>query len=993
MTPAEFLRTIWPEEGFFCLATPWVTPEGKSTYRHRVFGSPGEAIREARKLAAHADLFFCIHSLRAEKVWNPVKPDRKTGELGAFEVRTQANALQSRAFFLDLDVGESTTRASKYDTQHSALLGVQRFCIETKLPKPVLTSSGGGVHVYWPLSSALPSEEWKTHAAKLKHLARHHGLLADPARTTDTASVLRVVGSFNWKDRSEPRPVRVLLEGKATPTDEFLSRLDKAVIRAGVDVRPPPPLRIESDLGSNLDDVFSGPPVSIKAVLTACAQMRQLAVKGGNVSEPEWYHSLNLVRFAENGEKLVHRFSEKHPSYDRDATDAKVAQLQAKGIKPTTCLKLAEVCGEEACSGCPFAGKVKNPLMAARFRDPAPAPVVVQQIGHTIIETEVPPPPRPFSRLKSGGISVSTKNAQGDAIDMVIYPHDLYPLRRLVNTQSETEQQLWRVVLPRQGAKDFIIDADALYDRRKFLVTITNHGIYPSPHHIQAVQEYMVAYIAELQKLADHEVQCNHLGWTDEQTKFILPDRVLYPDGTARPAMLSLGATRASTAVHKKGTLERQVELLRFYNHPNYIANQFFILGSLASPIFLATGHHGVLVNASGEAGSSKSTSLYTAASFWGQPELYPVNGTNNGATVKGRNERVQVLANLPVCVDEITHMPVRDAVDLAMSISQPGHRIRLETSGVERSGPGSYKATMMLTTANSSLHNILSVDNAAGTAGSMRVFEIAFAPANVHTKPEADDYLHDLKQNFGHIGEAFVSYVVRNREAVDRRVRELMREVDTVVKIQAAERFWSATIAAVIAAAEISQSLGLLSFDPRALMTWALEKQVPFMRGVVVDEYQTPLGVMADYLEKINDHILVTTTSTFGGDQVIRPPRGEMLAHYMLNTRTMWVLQKGFKDYCMKIGANSQKMLVELSRSQPDAEGMPRRVVMIRGYRKLLGAHTDWAKAQSTCFSIDMSHPDVAGVVEVEEGPQVTKPIAAGTATIFRAIKGGKDA
>jgi hypothetical protein len=149
------------------------------------------------------------------------------------------------------------------------------------------------------------------------------------------------------------------------------------------------------------------------------------------------------------------------------------------------------------------------------------------------------------------------------------------------------------------------------------------------------------------------------------------------------------------------------------------------------------------------------------------------------------------------VCVDEITHMPPRDAVDLAMSITQPGHRIRLQTDGVERASIGSYKATIMLATANNSLHGVLSLDNAAGTAGSMRVFEILFIPGKVHQKWEADEFLFKLKMNFGHIGEQFIYHVLKHKEAVIARVREVMKEIDTAANIKSSERFWSATVAA----------------------------------------------------------------------------------------------------------------------------------------------------------------------------------------------------
>jgi hypothetical protein len=300
-----------------------------------------------------------------------------------------------------------------------------------------------------------------------------------------------------------------------------------------------------------------------------------------------------------------------------------------------------------------------------------------------------------------------------------------------------------------------------LYDPRKFTTAIANQGIYPHKSFIPSVQEYMVAYISKLQTAGRRRQPVQPPRLVRRLQQLHLPRQGHQRRRHRQVAQLSLGAQRASVHVTKKGTAQRRPSCCASTTSPDYRAHQFFISPSLAAPIFYATGQHGVIVNASGESGASKSTSLYAASSFWGQPELYPINGTNNGATIRGRNERVTVLANLPVGVDEITHMPVKDAIDLAMSITQPGHRIRLDTTGTERAHLGSYKSTIMLTTANNSLHGLLSTDNAAGTAGSMRVFEIRFPIPHVHKKQDADDFLFNLNQNYGHMGELFVRYVI----------------------------------------------------------------------------------------------------------------------------------------------------------------------------------------------------------------------------------------
>lgn len=970
LTSAEFLRHVWPEEGVYAIATPFTIPGTTTrTYAHKTFDTIDDAVRFVESQKARADIYFAVHTLQTHKVWNPEKTNRKTGELGAYEIRTIANMEQAKCLFFDLDVGVSNERVTKYATQVDALAGLMHFCRTAHLPRPTVVSSGGGLHVYWVLDRAIASTDWKRIAVKLRQLAKIHGLLADPARTTDVTSVLRVADT--WNHKSLPlRAVSVLHVGTPSTLPQFVAAVQSAITRAGVQETVLDMPHSVPGLESNLDHdgLYDGPPVTLRALVTACQQVRRIVQLRGNVSEPEWYHTINLVRFVEQGDIRVHQISEGHPAYSREATDAKVAQLREKQIKPTSCAKLAEVAGDEGCATCVFAGKVKSPIVAARYKDPAPVVVLPPPMGTTVPPVVVPAPPSPYMRMKGGGIALRGKTKDGDESNTVIYEHDLYPVRRLVNAASAVEQQVWCVVLPREGAKEFTLDADALYDRRKFVSTIANHGIYPVSSFVPFLQDYMIAYITELQRLVDAETQSNHLGWSEQHTQFILPDKVLHADGNVKPSQLSIGAARASAQVHTQGELHQQVSLLNFYRNPAYLPNQFYIMASLAAPLFYMTGHHGVVVNASGEAGASKSTSLYTAASLWGQPELYPINGTNNGATVRGRNERVTTLANLPICVDEITHMPVKDAIDLVMSVTQPGHRIRLNTEGIERNGSGSYKATIMLATANNSLHGVLSTDNAAGTAGSMRVVEIIFKAHHVHKKHEADAFWHALKQHYGHVGEAFMQYVVTHLDEVSARVRAMMRTIDEAVQTQASERFWSATIATILVAGEIAHELRLLPYDMAAVREWALTVQVPYMRGVVRDEYTNPLGILAEYLEHINGDILVATRMAGHANltNVIKAPRGQLLAHFDTEEKTMWVLKKGFKDYCVRSGANFLKILDDLSIPRLNAEGVTSRILASKNARKVLGSGTEYAKAQSWCFVINMAHPEITGAVDL---------------------------
>jgi len=979
VTPEEFLRAIWPSDGYYALATQF-TPQGTTAklWAHKVFDDPAAAARHAVTTGQNTNVYFAMGSLRERKVWNPLKQNRKDGTQGAFEIRTQANIQSLKCFFLDLDVGESTPTSQKYPSQQAAFADLTRFLGETDLPRPMVVSSGYGLHLYWVLTDAIPSEDWCDHALKLHAIVKHHKLLADPTRVHDRASVLRVLGTLNHK-RGQTAPVSLIYPLKTvTPPADFVAKLDDLVIRLDLKVRERKRYLPAGDgWDGNLETEYDGPRVSPKALFEVCPQMRRIAQRRGNVPEPVWYHAINIMRFTSGGRSASHKISLGHPMYNVAETDEKLDQLERvrgedqRKIGPTSCRKLAEEAGEDYCDGCAFIGKVKGPISAALLKDPAQAPVLVTNTGPTVTTVTLPDPPAPFLRTKDGKIAFTAKAQGGDEMTTIIYENDLFPIRRLTNIQMGTEQQMWRVVLPRGVTHDFTLDADALYDRRKFMSAVAHQGIYPDPANIVYVQDYMVAYIKALQAAADADTQYTHLGWVNEDCKeFILPDKVLLDDGSAKPSMLSLGAQRASSAVHTKGTLAKQVELLRFFKHKAYVNQQIFILAGLGAPLLHATGHHGVIINASGTAGASKSTSLYTAASHWGHPKATTLNGTNDGATTRARNERMTVLANLPVCVDEITKMPVKDAQDLAMNISQPSQRLRLQNDGVERAQVGGLKSTIMLSTANTSLHGMLSAENSAGTAGSMRVVELTFVPLTIHKKFEADLYLRELHENYGHTGPAFMAYVVTHARQIEKRIQQVMREIEEEGQFQQAERFWSGAFAVVIVAAEIALQLGLTSYDPAYIRHYLLNETLPRMRGVVRDEYATPISVLADYLETINSNMVVI------GDEwqhqpnlnnvpnVVRKPSGPLLAHYDMPEQRMYVLKKPFKDYCLRVGANSIHVLDALEAFSSDGMGGTAKVVTHKQIKKVLGAGTDLAKAQTWCFMINMAHPDISGVL-----------------------------
>jgi hypothetical protein len=191
--------------------------------------------------------------------------------------RVSEKAVGAYTFWLDIDVGDTKAQEGKgYVTQQEALGALRDFCAATGLPRPSpVISSGYGVHVYWLMSEFVPRERWLEAARMLKALTIAHKLLVDQSRTADIASVLRPVGTRNFKNPAMPQTVAALHPRDGAPPRrvdlaKFEVLLDAAVHalpqaaaliapddeRAGSRTVPPPVNRVNAAIIQTMLDAL-----------------------------------------------------------------------------------------------------------------------------------------------------------------------------------------------------------------------------------------------------------------------------------------------------------------------------------------------------------------------------------------------------------------------------------------------------------------------------------------------------------------------------------------------------------------------------------------------------------------------------------------------------------------------------------------------------------------------------------------------------------------
>ena len=102
------------------------------------------------------------------------------------------------------------------------MIALKVFCNVLKLPKPTVVDSGKGLHVYWALTAPITPDQWKHTATKLKQECNRLNVLlhADPSRTSDIASILRLPDTKNYK--TDPAlDVKLIAIGTSIDYEDF----------------------------------------------------------------------------------------------------------------------------------------------------------------------------------------------------------------------------------------------------------------------------------------------------------------------------------------------------------------------------------------------------------------------------------------------------------------------------------------------------------------------------------------------------------------------------------------------------------------------------------------------------------------------------------------------------------------------------------------------------------------------------------------------------
>jgi len=907
MATTDLLSAVLPSEGWYCIVGLKTGSKPKQTF-HETLDECEQAIAGLMQDGYNA--YFACSKYETNKS------------------RTQPNAKYIKAFWLDIDCGES----KDYPSQTEGLAALKNFCKVTGLPKPTVVNSGRGLHIYWRLSRTITAEEWKPVAERIKYLCEEYDFHVDPSRTSDLASILRVPETLNFKD-DPPKPVSIICLSDEIDYETIKSQLGVLVAPPEFNVPRQELNELTKALANNEEKWFK---IIIKKTIKGegCAQIYKIATEQETVNYELWRAGLSVAWACEDRDTAIHKISERHHEYDFQETIRKAMDTGG----PQKCVTF-EKWNPSGCEGCPHKGKIVGPIALGRK-------VVKARAEDNFVEVEakspevpvtkitIPEYPFPYFRGKQGGVYIE----MADDDPILVYQHDIYVVKRMRDPQKG--EVAWiRLHLPKDGVKEFALPITEVMTKEKLREKLGFYGVAALQKQMDAIMVYIIKFVNELQYKTDVEVMRMQYGWADKNSKFVIGDQEITAEGIKYSPPSSM-TSALSEYMQPMGTLDEWKKIANVYNRPGMEPHAFGFFTAFGSPLLTHLNLKGAVINLiNNVSGTGKTTVAKVMHSVYGHPEEQMLIAKD---TINVKLHRMGVMGNLPISCDEITNVEAEHFSDFVYAVSQGRARNRMKSQSNEERLNTSKWSLLCVCTSNASFYDKLASLKATPDGELMRLIEFQIPVNSVMNKVEADEIFSQLDNNYGHAGRVYLQWLVSNLEEAIDMVKQVQIVIDKKVKFSGRERFWSGVAACNIAGAMIANKLGLINIDIKRVFEWMVV-EFSKMRHEIKAPPTNQASTIGEFLNEFRGSILVINDAAdkrSGMAQLpIVEPKFDLLARIEPDTKKLFISAKHLRQFCTKNQITLKDVLNTLA-----AEGIYEKTVKKRMAKgtKIEGLPTD---------------------------------------------------
>lgn len=753
-------------------------------------------------------------------------------------VRFAHNAIAQKSIWIDLDVKDPANPdpkndLKKYDTVADAVKAALGFAKVVGLPNPsAIVYSGNGVHFYWISKTALNPQDWQRYASGLKNLLLANNILCDAGITTDIARILRVPGTFNWKDLTKPKLVQ--LAPMPLKMYDFPVALDFLTQFAGpVTATPQAGTSLFAD-GATPDqlDSFKQKPIlaaspddtlqagvdkhgdvliQVEPIFKQCGFYKQALLTGGaDYDNALWMYSVLGATFMENGNAVAHAVSKGHSSYSEADTqalyDRKLAERADRGIGYPSCSTIKGA-GCKSCETCPLFAQGKSPLnirpVVTATVNPAAGP------SPAAVELKLPPE---FEVNDEGIICKVVEKMNNGTLTMEMIPlfqcklthfwvqknPDCLNYTVTVDKGFVHKASVPHTAMSAMGFKAFLAEQRTIIN--------TDGAAYLEKFYLSMLSKLREAAVAQ---------EAVPFGWYKEGKQFkgfVFGGNVMEDDGNVRPCGIGDAGIKANYT--PTGDINDWFAAAKTVTDRKRPELTCIALMSFASPLLALEGHNSVMYSVWGTTAAGKSSAYQVGMSVWGHPKL------TKGSEQSTRNSittQMSEIRNLPFYWDEITDDKYRDTVAGIMHEASDGVQKARNISGQKSAPRGAWKL-MLCAASNGSYREYLHQRNPNHAASIVRVLEwevnkIDHGPGHLDDA-DATAILATLEDSYGHMGARYAQFLAVNHEAIQKEIRAYSKQFQAEVKGGGAERYWIAGCVLMILAAKYARQMGM-DVDP----------------------------------------------------------------------------------------------------------------------------------------------------------------------------------
>jgi len=888
MKPLDFLAAILPfAEDIYCVA------EFDSRKKEHVFNASFEelAANATRFDAAELDTYFAMAAFK------------HSGD------RTAENAKVMRSFFLDLDCAEVGPKT--YGTKEEGMAAFNAFMEKTgldKLGKPLIVDSGGGFHIYWPLTKNVDIATWKPIAENFKRLCKQEGMKIDMSVPADAARVLRVPGTTNWKRvRAYGITLPVMVIQEPEPEMFELDAFAELVRNNLTEIPPVEALPMlpgkKPTLPQNATTLkmFENSSTSFRTILKkstdgkGCGQLiHYLENAQEDGMEPLWRGLLSIAIKCEDGNKAANFLTEKHP-YTKERMAQKIREIKG----PYPCLKFDSE-NPGICNKCPHFGKITNPLALGRevqvdteektITVAAPdAPVAFEDEGSVDAQPTLtyvrPSPPRGFAYGKNGGIyreeSVTDEQGRKTTDLKMILPYDLFIMDILKPVDGDHTVHM--VAMRPEGVVDILFPQKVIISKDELSKALAAQNILASfgAGNDQFLSAYVRGCVETYSSGKGAMSVPSSYGW-QKNGSFVQNNTVYNPDGSMHKMPMP-GLENLFQSTGRNGTLDGWRK--RFLLLASSKMNSPEVLHPLLA--MACTGFGSIIMHFSGidglifhlghrESGTGKSYTLRMAASIWGNPDRYRVGAATSDVAML---QRAGLLNSLPLISDEITTKN-RDKNEwfpaFCFSYSEGGGKDRMESGANKERINTSFWRGLGLMASNTVVMDYMTGERKHSSEGELR----RMLEYNPRTKLRwADDELKLIKtyeDNYGMAGVLLAQFVMQNPDRVKTLYAKVEARLKVLYKIVDDERFWLAGCTATVVGAILcgSKHAGIIDLPIEGIVE-AFRKMIADQRAQMKASVRTAEDVLSDYTTSFYGNLVVFSAADpmgvkFGDDTIV---------------------------------------------------------------------------------------------------------------------------